>query len=141
MLSVLDCDRTVDVVFVLDTSGSTEDAFEVSQRLTKLIIQNLNFNNGRTRVGIMLYGDSPVVAFHLNRRPADRQSILDAVAFTLTGGRTHTAAALDMARDTMFQSVNGDRPEARNVMIIITDGMSNINQFNTIPVRCVVVFA
>lgn len=41
------------------------------------------------------------------------------------GGRTNTGAAIKYMRNTMFTSGNGDRPDAPNVAIVITDGGSN----------------
>jgi len=129
----IDCGQSVDIVFILDASGSVEKAFEVAQRLVRLIIQNLNFADGRTRVGVVLYGDEPRRAFNLNRQPADKQSIQDAIAFSLLGGRTNTAGALDMARDGMFTAASGDRNGVRNIAVVVTDRLSNINQPNTVP--------
>ena len=47
-------------------------------------------------------------------------------------GRTHTADALRMMSDDIFNSKHGDRETARNVAFIITDGNSNINPEETI---------
>jgi hypothetical protein len=44
-------------------------------------------------------------------------------------------------RTEMFTARHGDRPEADNVAIVMTDGVSNINQYKTVPeadeCRCV----
>jgi hypothetical protein len=36
-------------------------------------------------------------------------------------------------RTEMFTARHGDRPEADNVAIVMTDGVSNINQYRTVP--------
>ena len=49
------------------------------------------------------------------------------------GGRTGTSAALRQLRQVMFQSANGDREGVPNIVIIFTDGNSNIQEDRTIP--------
>ncbi len=42
------------------------------------------------------------------------------------GNRTNTAAGITLVRDTMFTAANGERPDAPNIVILITDGNSNV---------------
>ena len=42
----------------------------------------------------------------------------------LSGGTTNTAGALEMIQ-TMFTAANGDRPDAPNYALVVTDGRSN----------------
>ena len=44
------------------------------------------------------------------------------------GSLTHTADALQKMKDIMFTAANGDRDDAPNVAIALSDGNSNINQ-------------
>ena len=46
--------------------------------------------------------------------------------------RTNTADALKMVMEQMYTKENGDRDDARDVVFIITDGNSNVNQEDTI---------
>ena len=48
-------------------------------------------------------------------------------------GSTNTAAALRSARTNMFQLTNGDRPDAQDIIIFVTDGESNLNADQTLP--------
>ena len=48
-------------------------------------------------------------------------------------GSTNTADALKTMRNRMFTLRNGDRPDVPNLVILITDGVSNINAQRTIP--------
>ena len=48
-------------------------------------------------------------------------------------GSTNTADALKSMSEVMFTPANGDRPDAPNVCILLTDGVSNINSRRTIP--------
>ena len=49
------------------------------------------------------------------------------------GSFTNTAGGIRLALDDQFQPSVGDRPNAKNIMIVITDGASNIGSANTIP--------
>ena len=42
------------------------------------------------------------------------------------GGRTNIAAALDIVRNQVFRSDQGDRLNANNLVLLFTDGSSNI---------------
>lgn len=126
------CTKQLDVVFVLDGSGSLEDSFEISLNLTKLIVEGLNFAGGRSRVGVLTFSDQPFVGFYLNRYP-DSTSVLNAIAFSQVVGYTNTQAALDQLRLSMFTASNGDRQGVDNIAIVITDGNSNVDADQTIP--------
>ena len=130
-LLISGCGRRSDVVFILDTSGSVEQSFEFSMRVTRKIVQGLNFAGGRTRVGLVTFNDRTTVRFHLNQYP-DKISVLNAIAFVQDHGRTNTANAIDEVRLNMFTSFNGERSGDDNYAIIITDGRSNMNSQRTI---------
>ena len=48
-------------------------------------------------------------------------------------GSTNTADSLKTMREQIFNPARGDRPDAPNIAIILTDGVSNINPRRTIP--------
>lgn len=83
-LPIAGCDKRADVVFVIDESGSiagTEETFEQSLQIAKMIVAGLNFAGGRTRVGVMTFADTPATRFNLNMY-SDQQSILSAMSFS-----------------------------------------------------------
>ena len=47
-------------------------------------------------------------------------------------GSTNTADGLKTMHEDMFSARNGDRPDVRDIVVIITDGVSNINSRRTI---------
>ncbi|MRC56833.1 VWA domain-containing protein, partial [Bacillus thuringiensis] len=104
----------------------------MAQEMTRRIVNGLNFDGGRTRVGVVTYSDSAKARFHLNSY-TDKTSVLNAISYTLENGRTNTASGIDMARYNMFSSNKGDRAGDQNYAVIITDGNSNINRGGTIP--------
>ena len=51
--------------------------------------------------------------------------IYNAIDAKWAGGTTNTAAALSYVRNTMYTSANGERNGVRNVVMVLTDGVSN----------------
>ena len=47
-------------------------------------------------------------------------------------GSTNTADSLKVMREDIFNPARGDRPDAPNIAMILTDGVSNINSRRTI---------
>lgn len=126
------CGRRMDLTFVLDASGSVDEIFERSMNLTRKIVHGLNFAGGRTRVAVVTYGDDAQLRFKLNEY-SDKISVLNAIAFTQEKGRTNTAGGIEMAVNNVFRASDGDRAGDENVIIVITDGQSNVNEDRTIP--------
>ena len=126
-----ECTRRGDIVFVLDSSGSLEANFELAQKLAKRIVHGLNFEGGRTRVGVAVYSSEAHMMFHLNTYNR-KEEVLNAITFTVDGERTNTAAGLEMMRTDMFTPNNGDRTGDPNYAVVITDGRSNMNADITI---------
>ena len=124
LITISDCAKQYDLVFILDRSGSVETRFALHIALVKRVINGLDFAFGRTRIGMILYDNKAEVAFDLTKYET-KQQILNAIAFNLRGGKTNTAAALRMARTKIFGQT-GDRNGVPNVEVILTDGQDNV---------------
>jgi len=48
-------------------------------------------------------------------------------------GHTNTAGGLYLANHVIFKPKNGDRPGVANIVILLTDGVSNIDTDKTVP--------
>ncbi|XP_062575513.1 collagen alpha-1(XIV) chain-like [Saccostrea cucullata] len=99
----------------------------------KKFIQTTNIDCGVTRVGLVSYSTQVTIEFQLNTYNTTAE-LIDAVdKIPWRYGSTNTADALKTMHEEMFSKDNGDRPGVRNVCIIMTDGVSNINYQRTIP--------
>ena len=47
------------------------------------------------------------------------------------GALTNTSGAIRLTEEAVFDSTRGDRPDAVNIAIVVTDGNSNIEQEQT----------
>jgi collagen type VI alpha len=129
------CDKAeIDMVFILDASTSvSEPNFNLMRGFILDFLSESHIDSGHVQVGVVIYSTDVYLQFHLNTYLNDKDGIFDAVkAIPYRYGSTNTADALKLMRTEMFTPQNGDRPGVKNVCIIITDGVSNINARRTI---------
>ena len=75
------------------------------------------------QIGVVVFSESAQLEFALNSY-ATKQDVCTAIEnIPYVGATTNTPEALRITRTECFSEENGDRPAARNVAIIITDGV------------------
>ncbi|KAJ8319985.1 hypothetical protein KUTeg_001572 [Tegillarca granosa] len=124
----------VDLVFVLDSSTSVgQDNYNKMMNFLKDFLTNADIDSGSIRVGVVSYSTGVHVEFQLNDYTT-QQEVFDAIDnIPYRYGSTNTADGLLRMHSQMFTARNGDRDDAPNIAIVITDGVSNINSRRTIP--------
>jgi len=90
----------MDVVIILDLSGSIEEAqrTHVMVELARAIVVGLPVASGRTRVGCITYESTATSQFYLSTYDRNVQGLLNAFEFNDASGSTNTHSALDLAR-------------------------------------------
>ncbi|CAH1783538.1 unnamed protein product [Owenia fusiformis] len=128
------CTQNVDLIFAIDSSGSIfENNFKLLKQFVMSVIQDLPVSNSGTRVGVLTFASTSSIIFHLNAY-TDRKSAMNAVErIPYKGGATNIADALQLIRLAMLTSNNGARDNARDAVILITDGAANVNEDDTQP--------
>lgn len=128
------CSGKVDIVFVIDSSGSIRsERFPKVLDFVNSIVNEFEVSGDATRFGAVVFSDSASVSFQLSAYKT-KQDVMSAISqIKFIGGRTNTAGGLQLMKDNMFTSGNGDRQDVPNIAMVITDGNSNINKENTIP--------
>ena len=116
---------SLDLVFVLDESGSiTAGNFEKMKDFCISVVERIEIGSSSTHVALVKYGDDATIIFDLSEG-TDKDDIIQQIRdMPYGGGRTHTASALRLCREDIFDTSNGDRPSATNAIIILTDGAS-----------------
>ena len=132
----------MDLVFVLDSSGSIRDnnpqdgSFDNWNLLLQFVanvISNLNIGEANTRVGIVKYSFQAENVFYLNTY-YDKATMRNVVlGISYMGSDTNTQAGIREMHYTQFRPSNGDRSGVENFAIVITDGVSTISADRTIP--------
>ncbi len=140
---VVGCDEMMDVVFLMDSSESMIENnpfgkpyynWNLLKEFTKNIVQDLPVDTIKTRVAFVQYANQPKLVFDLNKYQnvsTIKQAIHDNVNHE--GGITYTSEALRFTGNEVFKTDAGDRSQARDVVVIITDGLSNFDYMGTIP--------
>lgn len=92
----------------------------------------MDINSGDIRVGVVTFTTEAVVEFDLNRFQTTK-GVSEAIrSISITGRRRGADSALDLLRTTLFTVKNGDRPEAKNIAVLVTDGNSVVRNFRTV---------
>lgn len=99
----------------------------------KDFVHRADIDSGNTRLAIVTYSTVVNVEFDLNTY-ATKDALIAAINnIEYIRGDTNTADAIKTIRTRIFSSFYGDREGTPNVAIIVTDGVSNINHYKTIP--------
>ncbi|KJH53130.1 von Willebrand factor type A domain protein [Dictyocaulus viviparus] len=120
-----DRNRT-DVLFLLDSSSSyNEHKFMSSLQLIQDTVSYFqNIGPDGTQVSLVQYNTEPYLEFSLRKHNC-KQWLINDIADTeyMQGGNMSNKAVEKVSRFA-FTKNRGDRPEAENVLVIITDGQS-----------------
>ena len=119
------CTTAVDLIFVIDSSGSIGSrGYEQMKSFVSQIVNKFDIESGNVRVGLLMYSTTVNTAFNLNTY-SSRADVRAAVAnLTYSAGRTNTGDALAYVRQVLLQPAAGDRPQVPNVVVVLTDGGS-----------------
>nr|XP_056713046.1 collagen alpha-6(VI) chain [Euleptes europaea] len=117
----------LDVVFVIDSSGSIGDTnYDLMKDFMVGVVNKSDVGSDRVQFGALKYSDDPKKLFYLNAYNT-KSAIISAIqSDTLLGGSTYTAKALRYS-ESFFTEAHGSR-HRRNVpqvVIVITDGESH----------------
>ena len=121
------CSAEADVILLVDSSGSIEYNERGDYDLEKEFIINIINALGELgprgiQIGLVLFSTSPQNIFYLNQFQ-DKGQMINAVRnMPYLAEETDIAEAFTNVRDQQLIPSRGDRPEAPNVAIIITDG-------------------
>ena len=131
------CDAPLDLVFVIDSSGSINFAgagnWDRVLKFVNDIVSKRVIGPTATRVGVVRYSTEVDSMFYLNTYN-NKDSLKNAITGISYKGRdTNTAGGIREMRTVQFTAAHGDRPSVPNVAIVITDGESKINPEQTVP--------
>jgi collagen type VI alpha len=121
------CSRQLDVVFVLDLSGSIEEdsSYVTVVDFVRSVIAGLDVQNGLVRVGVVTFATTATNEFYLKTYVQNGQALQNAIEFSHPGGTTNAQAGLSLAKN-QFTSANGDRSGIPNVVVYVSDGYSDV---------------
>lgn len=121
-----------DIVFVVDSSSSvgTTSFGKVMSWMTD-VVSNIDIDGGTYRIGFVVYNTQVTKRVYLNQAAT---RVLQEIQNTYYSyGNTNTAAALRTAREEVLSGGHGRRAGVSGTIVLITDGISNMNSRHTVP--------
>ncbi|XP_065906083.1 uncharacterized protein [Dysidea avara] len=132
--NVTECGSTIreglDLVFVLDTSGSIRiDRFSLIRTFVEDIVKvlDIGIEEDKTLVGVILFATDAAIHFNLTKY-IDINALLLAInpGLPYSRGLTYTNEALDLLRTSTLDGSMGLRDGRHHVAIVVTDGRSSV---------------
>ena len=119
------CSARVDLVFVLDGTGSVGATnFERMKTFVQKMVSDFDIGPEATRVGVVVYSNEAWLAISLDAFE-DARSLQDAIGgISYPGGWTLTGNAIAYTTINAFSIRSGARDGVRKVAILFTDGIS-----------------
>ena len=114
------CNQQMDVVFVLDISGSVQEKIDNAMMFAGNVTYGLDIDSGNVRVAAVAYSSSPLGQFYLRDYVNRREAVINALRFFNPGGSTHTSSALDEVRNTHLTAAYGARSGVKKVNGVTT---------------------
>ncbi len=113
----------------MDSSGSIKDSdpanWQKMLNFVKDVVRRFSATGGDMRFALVDFSDSATVEFTLDRFVNDQTGLLAQIDKTkYFGGRTDIADGFQWARERVIGQA-GDRGNAPNIVILITDGIAN----------------
>lgn len=114
-----------DVAFVLDSSSSIGSSdFSKQLDFVKNTVRQFDVGPTKTQFSVVSFSDQVFDEFHLNRYTSKSQVLAAVSNIRYHTGTTSTHLALSHVTNETFLQVNGGRPDAAKVVIVLTDGQS-----------------
>ncbi|KAI0215091.1 Zinc metalloproteinase dpy-31 [Lamellibrachia satsuma] len=121
----------MDLAFAIDASGSIEN--QNWSRVTAFIsrfVARLTIGQDCVRVSVVTFGDEATLHFDL-RTHSGSTSLRSAIEkLDRRSQSTDFAGGIAMVRSRVFGASNGDRHDAPNACVLITDGSAGVNTQN-----------
>lgn len=121
------CYNTADVAFILDSSGSIRDVdWTALKQFVRDVVGQLTISRQEIHVAAVRYATDTTIAFRLDTSyvKSDIQSRI--MAIPKVEGQTNMADAIRVTNYDVFNGVlPGDRPDAPDVIVIISDGRTD----------------
>jgi len=115
--------EAVDLVFLVDASGSLKDFFDTSKKFVKKVVNRLNWETTQPRFAVVKYGATADVEIDLESGISkdDKKKVNDIGGFINPGKKALSCTGLGI--QTVRESVlNKARSSAQKIIVVLSDG-------------------
>ncbi|KAM6968128.1 collagen alpha-6(VI) chain [Aplochiton taeniatus] len=122
--------KLADIVFIVDESRSMGDAgFRLVRGFLYKMVEGLEMDQRKVRVGIVQYSDKPTAQIYLNSFNDKSEMLQFIKMLPYHGGGTKTGAALKFTAEKVFVTEQGSRKAqgVQQVAVVLTAGASQDN--------------
>ena len=120
----------MDLAFLVHTSSNIDgQQYQYYKEYMRETIAGADIDGGKVRVGVVIYRHDGSVIFPLDRHmtKSDLSSAIDNLPL-MASDNANVVAGIDTVKDKLFSPEGGDRDEAPNGVIVLTDSDSYMNQ-------------
>ncbi|XP_065060855.1 collagen alpha-6(VI) chain-like [Rhopilema esculentum] len=115
------CREAVDIGFLIDSSKSIKQYYSKEKFFVQRVASAAGFNQG-SRAGVVLFSSASYVKMLVPFTNNIVQFRNDVEKMPLYGYQTRIDKALKVAGEDLFAAKNGDRPNVKDILILVTDG-------------------
>ena len=122
----------LDLAFLIHTSKAIDDQqYQYYKSYMRDAISGADIDGGKVRVGAVIYTDGGSVIFPLDEytTKSELNSAIDNLPL-MASDYANVVAGMNAVRDELFTPEGGDRDEAPNGVIVLTDSDSNLDPEN-----------
>ena len=107
--------------------------FGKEKRFVQDVANALTVSKGGVNIGIVTFSYHAELTIKLSEH-SDTRSFVDAANYIpLMGSQTYIDRGLHVVNTELFNKANGDREDAPNFLILLTDGKQTLSTFSTPP--------
>ncbi len=121
-------DTPLNVTLVLDASGSMADGNRVAiaRQAAESVRQSLRAED---RIAVVHFTDHVIDRYTVEHRPPDDYRVRDSISWLQPHGSTNVQAGLNLGV-VMADEARTERPDAYNYVILMSDGVANVDATN-----------
>ncbi|MBN3300660.1 VWA2 protein, partial [Amia calva] len=123
--NLIQCSAAVDILLLMDGSYSIgKGSFERSKYFAMKMVDALDINPDRVRIGVIQYSSKPKLEFALNVYPTKEEAKEGIGSIHFRGGSTASGRAI---KHVLRKGYPGGREDTPKILILLTDGKSQDN--------------
>ena len=123
------CTRSIDLGVILDATNSVGRIhFNIAKTFALALVNSMKIAPGGSHLGLMVYNIYPKLLVRFNEKEKQHPAVVKSILHqeTKLGGRTFTDRAIKAAATDLFTLKDGDRPDKQDVLVLVTDGRTNV---------------